>query len=169
MAKGEIIRGVPGTQYAFFIGSANQNRYGIMRELAIYSGGNGFPKGRFRLHIYEANNAHSAPGGELLNEDIVLLPRPCEGWDNWDLSTFNIPVSEIGYFIAVEFVTQDEQFDYLFADYYPLYQVMRPPVKAKEQSIWNYSRTEGWKELPPTGNISYQYNTMLKVFVERAR
>ncbi|WP_152559895.1 hypothetical protein [Hymenobacter sp. IS2118] len=132
--------------------------------MAFYTGGNGFPKSRFRLHIYEAQDDCASPGKDLLNENIVLNPHPCEGWDEWDLSSFNIPVSEKGYFIALEFVAPDMPFVDMYGfDYRPCVQFMRP---AKEQNIWSKSKINEWREEPATGSISRQYNAMVKVVVD---
>ena len=164
----ERINGAPGTQYAFYFKSINHKRYGNLRELSIYTGSSGFPVRKFRLHIYETGKVDSAPGNDLLNENIVLLPYPREGWNNWDLSSFNIRVPEKGYFVALEFAALDEPVVNLWAEYFPYAQVMRPSFNFKKPNIWNYSEAQGWKQLPATESISPQYNAMLKVFVDQA-
>ena len=167
LLQNEVIAGLPGTQYAFFIRNDKHQQYGNIRCIALYTGGNGLPKRKFRLHFYEADSARPRPGKELLNTPVSLMLAPCEGWETYGLMDFQVMLNKTGCYVGLEFVEQDAPTGY-FGDepYQPYVKVMRVPSKASEQSIWTCTRTEGWKEIPATGSISLQYGKMIKVAVD---
>ena len=167
LLQNEVIAGLPGTRYAFFIRNDKHQQYGNIRWIALYTGGNGLPKRKFRLHFYEADSARPHPGKALLNTPVSLMLSPCKGWETYGLMGFQVMLNKTGCYVGLEFVEQDAPTGY-FGDepYQPYVKVMRVPSKASEQSIWTCTRTEGWKEIPATGSISLQYGKMIKVAVD---
>lgn len=167
-ASGEVITGLPGTQYAFFIENDKRKQTRPMRSVSFYLGENGLPMAPFRIRIYQAaGNSHS-PAADLLTERVVLTPAQSGQWFTSDLSRYGVAVPKEGCFVALEFVNPADNSPQPTAENYtPSGQVMRPAFDFKNSIMWQYSPEKGWALSPQSGS-SRRYNAMVKIEVEAA-
>lgn len=160
------IAGLPGTQFAFFIGNDKRKQPRKMRSVSFYIGENGLPMQTFRIRIYTADGKNHPPAADLLNEPVFLTASKGGQWYTSDLSRYNIVVPKEGYFVALEFRHSAEQIAQPDLDKYASSgQIMRPAFDFKDSNIWVYSPENGWSLLPQSGS-SRRYNAMVKVEVE---
>lgn len=162
----EIIAGLPGTQYAFFIGNDKRKQNRKIRSVSFYVGENGLPMAPFRIRIYQTDGTSHMPAADLLSEQVVLVPTQSGQWFTSDLSRYNVVVPKEGYFVALQFENFANQSSQLSpASYIPSGQIMRPPFDFKKSSLWSYSADKTWRLMPQSGS-SRRYNAMVKVEVE---
>ncbi|MET4075591.1 carboxypeptidase-like regulatory domain-containing protein [Hymenobacter sp. UYCo722] len=161
-----FIAGLPGTQFAFFIGNDKRKQNRKMRSVSFYIGENGLPMETFRIRIYTADGKTHLPAADLLNETVLLTASKGGQWYTSDLSRYNIAVPQEGYFVALDFRQSAEQIAQPESDkYVPSGQIMRPAFDFKDSSMWVYSPEKGWS-LFPQSSSSRRYNAMVKVEVE---
>ena len=166
VAKDELITGLPGTQYAFFIENDKRKEARKMRSVSFYIGENGLPLAPFRVRFYKLDGNNQTPATDLLTEHIVLMPAKSGQWFTTDLSRYRIAVPKEGYFVALEFEEPANQSPQpSLGNYVPAGQIMRPPFDFKKSRLWSYTSEMGWKLLPQSSS-SRRYNAMVKVEVE---
>ena len=164
--KDEVIVGLPGTQYAFFIDNDKRKQTRKMLSVSFYLGENGLPVTSFRIRLYRAGGSRHAPGPDLLAEQVFLTPSRSGQWHTCDLSRYNVTVPKEGYFVALEFEKPANASPQVDQDSYtPSGQIMRPPFDFKDSSIWSYAAEKGWT-LFPQSTSSRRYSAMVKVEVE---
>ena len=165
-ARDEVITGLPGTQFAFFIENDKRKQARKMRSVSFYIGENGLPMAPFRLRLYNVDANNRTPATDLLTERVVLMPSKSGQWFTSDLSRYKIVVPKEGYFVALEFEKPDNQLPQPSPDnYLASGQIMRPPFDFKKSRLWSFSSDKGWRLLPQTNN-SRRYNAMVKLEVE---
>ena len=162
----EVIKPLPGHQYAFYIENDKRKQRRKMRSVSFYVGENGLPIEPFRIRIYRADDKNHAPVADLLNERVFLTAPKAGQWCTRDLSRYNITAPKEGYFVALEFDKSASQLPQSDTDNYtPSGQTMRPAFDFKNSSMWRYSPEKGWALFPQSGRTR-RYNAMVKVEVE---
>jgi hypothetical protein len=160
-----VIDGLPGNQYAFFIGNDKRRQIRKMQSVSFYIGENGLPTASFRIHIYRADGKRHSPHTDLLNERVVITANKGGQWYTRDLSRYNIAAPREGYFVALEFekpsnsLPQSDMHTYI-----PSGRIMRPAFDFKNSSLWSHSPANGWTLLPQSNSL-LRYNAMVKVEV----
>ncbi|WP_231590690.1 carboxypeptidase-like regulatory domain-containing protein [Hymenobacter terrenus] len=168
-AQNEIITGLPGTQYAFFIKNKKQEPLGKFRTVSFYIGKNGFPRKAFRVRIYGADGPRHSPNISLFNEGVFRTVPEEDGWYTRDLSSYNIVAPKEGYFIAVEFGNADDAAPQPDMDrYMPSGQIMWPSFELKKSNMWGYTLGKGWNLLPLTAD-NRRYNALVRVEVNSVK
>lgn len=165
-AEGEVIAGLPGTQYAFFIKNDKRKKIRKMKSVSFYIGEQSFPMAPFRVRVFKADGKNHSPKTALITEPAFLtVPRAGERYTR-DLSRYNIAVPKEGYFVALEFGESANALPQPDMDnYIPSGQMMWPPFDLKKGSIWSYSLQKGWS-LFPESRSSYRYNASVRVEVD---
>ncbi|GAC1382125.1 MAG: hypothetical protein NVSMB30_29760 [Hymenobacter sp.] len=163
-----MIQGLPGSQYAFFVKNDKKKRLGNVRTVSFYIGENGFPREPFRVRLYKADGNYNAPNTDLLTENVVVSASRGGEWYTIDLSTYNIPAPEEGFFVAMEWIVGGDKFfaTNFMDDYTPYGQIMRPTFEFKESRTWNYSIGKGWSLITASNGQGLRYNAMIKAEVD---
>ncbi|WP_210517126.1 carboxypeptidase-like regulatory domain-containing protein [Hymenobacter terricola] len=166
--RDELITGLPGTQYAFFIENDTRKQTREMRSVSFYIGENSLPMAPFRIRVFKADGKNHSPKTTILNEPVFLtVPRAGE-WYTRDLSRYNFVAPKEGYFVVLEFGESANALPQPDMDnYIPSGQMMWPSSDFKKSSIWSYSPKKGWT-LFPQSSSSRRYNASVKVEVEAA-
>ena len=139
-AKDEIIAGLPGTQYAFFIMNDKRRQHRKMRSVSFYIGENGLPMEPFRIRIYKADGANHSPNTDLLNERVFLTATRAGEWYTIDLTRYNIATPKEGYYVALEFGKSANALSQpALENYTPSGQLMRPTFEFNKSITWRYS------------------------------
>ena len=163
-----MIQGLPGSQYAFFVKNEKQKKLGNVRTVSFYIGENGFPREPFRVRIYKADGNYNAPNTDLLTENVVVSASRGGEWYTIDLSTYNIPAPEEGFFVAMEWIVGGDKFytTNFMDNYTPYGQIMRPTFEFKESRTWSYTIGKGWNLLTLANSAGRRYNAMIKAEVD---
>lgn len=164
--KGEIIVGLPGTQYAFFIGNDKRKKIRKLRSVSFYIGENGFPTAPFRVRVFKADGKNHSPKTNLLTEPAFLtVPTAGERYTR-DLSSYNIAAPKEGYFVALEFGESANALPQPDMDsYIPSGQMMWPSFDLNKSSMWGYSPQKGWTFFAESRS-SRGYNAYVRVEVD---
>jgi len=163
-----MIQGLPGSQYAFFVKNDKKKRLGNVRTVSFYIGENGFPREPFRVRLYKADGNYNAPNTDLLTENVVVSASRGGEWYTIDLSTYNIPAPEEGFFVAMEWIVGGDKFytTNFMDNYTPYGQIMRPTFEYKESRTWSYTIGKGWNLLTLANGQGRRYNAMIKAEVD---
>jgi hypothetical protein len=163
-----MIQGLPGSQYAFFVKNDKKKRLGNVRTVSFYIGENGFPREPFRVRLYKADGNYNSPNTDLLTENVVVSAPQGGQWYTVDLTPYNIPAPEEGFFVAMEWVVSGDKFfaTNFMDNYTPYGQIMRPTFEFKESRTWNYSMGKGWNLLTLANGSGQRYNAMIKAEVD---
>lgn len=163
-----MIQGVPGSQYAFFVKNEKGKKLGMIRSVSFYIGEHGFPKEPFRVRIYKNDGDYNAPNTDLLTENVVVSAPGGGAWFTVDMSPYNIPAPDEGFFVAMEWLVTGEDFYKVnFMDNYTPYgQIMRPTFEFKESRTWTYSMGKGWSLITMSNASGLRYNAMIKAEVD---
>src|SRR6476469_6045650 len=163
-----MIQGLPGSQYAFFVKNEKKKRLGNVRTVSFYIGENGFPREPFRVRIYKADGNYNSPNTDLLTENVVVSASRGGEWYTIDLSTYNIPAPEEGFFVAMEWIVGGDKFysTNFMDNYTPYGQIMRPTFEFKESRTWSYTIGKGWNLLTLANGNGQRYNAMIKAEVD---
>ena len=166
-----MIQGLPGSQYAFFVKNDKQKKLGNVRTVSFYIGENGFPREPFRVRIYKADGNYNAPNTDLLTENVVVSASRGGEWYTIDLSTYNIPAPEEGFFVAMEWIVGGDKFytTNFMDNYTPYGQIMRPTFEYKESRTWSYTIGKGWNLLTLANDQGRRYNAMIKAEVDMVK
>ncbi len=163
-----IIQGLPGSQYAFYVKNEKQKKLGNIRTVSFYIGENGFPREPFRVRIYKADGNYNSPNTDLLTENLVVSASKGGEWYTIDLTTYNIPAPEEGFFVAMEWIVLGDTFytTNFMDNYTPYGQIMRPTFEFKESRTWSYTIGKGWNLLTLANGQGRRYNAMIKAEVD---
>ena len=163
-----MIQGLPGSQYAFFVKNDKQKKLGNVRTVSFYIGENGFPREPFRVRLYKADGNYNAPNTDLLTENVVVSASRGGEWYTIDLSSYNIPAPEEGFFVAMEWIVGGDKFytTNFMDNYTPYGQIMRPTFEFKESRTWSYTIGKGWNLLTLANGQGRRYNAMIKAEVD---
>lgn len=80
---------------------ANKEHDGILDAVYVYITGEGDPRTKFRVHVYEYGDL---PKNEITDSNVIANAQKGNTWVKVDLSAKRIPVNE-GLFISVEWVS----------------------------------------------------------------
>ncbi|MCC2546095.1 carboxypeptidase-like regulatory domain-containing protein [Hymenobacter sp. BT175] len=163
-----MIQGQAGSQYAFFVKNDKKKKLGNVRSVSFYIGENGFPREPFRVRLYKPDGNYNAPNTDLLTENVVVsAPRGGE-WFTVDLTPYNIPAPDEGFYVAMEWIVAGDKFYTTnFSDTYTAYgQIMRPTFEFKESRTWTYTIGKGWNLLTLANGQGQRYNAMIKAEVD---
>ena len=150
-----------GQQTALYI--ANKENYeGIIGSVQYYLSKEGNTDAPFRVRVYAINSETNGPGEDLLNEFLVVKPDTDHGWYAVDLSTYDIPLPEEGFFVAMEGVFPN---DYSFYDGDSEFETGKKKKKQgfqtsklhygqrlgykkkKKNNTWHYALSQKWFQL----------------------
>jgi hypothetical protein len=162
-----MIQGQPGSQYAFFVKNEKGKHLGMIRSVSFYIGEHGFPQEPFRVRIYKPDGNYNSPNTDLLTDNVVVSAPGGGQWYTIDLTQYNIPAPDEGFFVAMEWVVSGDKFYTTnFSDNYTPYgQIMRPTFEFKESRTWSYSIGKGWSLITLVNNGKF-YNAMIKAEVD---
>jgi hypothetical protein len=163
-----MIQGQAGSQYAFFVKNDKQKKLGNVRTVSFYIGENGFPREPFRVRLYKADGNYNAPNTDLLTENVVVSAPQGGQWYTVDLTPYNVPAPEEGFFVAMEWIVGGDKFySANFMDNYTAYgQVMSPTFEFKESRTWSYTIGKGWNQLTLANGQGKRYNAMIRAEVD---
>lgn len=162
-----MIQGMPGSQYASLMKNDKGKKLGFIRTVSFYIGENGFPREPFRVRIYRADGNYNAPNSDMLLENVVVSAARGGEWFTVDLSTYNIPAPEEGFYVAMEWIVSGDKFytTNFMDNYTPYGQILRPTFEFKDARTWNYTIGRGWS-LITLANGGSRYNAMIKAEVD---
>ncbi|TGE20372.1 carboxypeptidase-like regulatory domain-containing protein [Hymenobacter aquaticus] len=162
-----MIQGLPGQQYAFFVKNDKGKKLGNVRSVSFYIGENGFPREPFRVRLYKADGNYNSPNTDILTDNVVVSAPKGGEWYTIDLTQYNVPAPEEGFFVAMEWIVSGDKFytTNFMETYTPYGQIMRPTFEFKESRTWTYSIGKGWS-LITLANNGMRYNAMIKAEVD---
>ncbi|MCB2378799.1 carboxypeptidase-like regulatory domain-containing protein [Hymenobacter sp. BT635] len=162
-----MIQGLPGQQYAFFVKNDKSKKLGNVRSVSFYIGENGFPREPFRVRLYKADGNYNSPNTDILTDNVVVSAPKGGEWYTIDLTQYNVPAPEEGFFVAMEWIVSGDKFytTNFMETYTPYGQIMRPTFEFKESRTWTYSIGKGWS-LITLANNGMRYNAMIKAEVD---
>ena len=121
------------------------------------------------MRLYAADGPAQAPGTDLLNESVVVAASAGNQWLTVDLSTYNIPAPEAGFFVAMEWIIDASKCSAKSSsgNSLPCGQVLSPTFEFDESLTWSYLLGKGWKPVVLTNQEGAYYNALMKAEVER--
>ena len=163
-----MIQGQAGSQYAFFVKNEKGKKLGNVRTVSFYIGDHGFPREPFRVRLYKADGNYNAPNTDLLTENVVVSAPQGGQWYTVDLTSYDVPAPEEGFFVAMEWIVGGDKFYTAnFMDNYTAYgQVMSPTFEFKESRTWSYTIGKGWTQLTLANGQGKRYNAMIRAEVD---
>lgn len=163
-----MLQGMPGYQYAALMKNDKQRKLGYVRSVSFYIGENGFPREPFRVRIYRADGNYNAPNSDLLLDNVVVSAARGGEWFSVDLSSYNIPAPDEGFYVAMEWIVSGDKFytTNFMDNYTPYGQIMRPTFEFKESRTWSYTIGKGWNLLTLANSSGRRYNAMIKAEVD---
>jgi hypothetical protein len=160
--------GIPGAQYAFLVKNDAPTRRGTLRTVSFYIGDGALPREVFRLRLYAV--AGNAPGPDILTENVLLGAPRNNQWYTLNLASYQMPVPETGYFVALEYFADEgvrnTYTDSILEDYTPTGPLMRPVVEADARAVWYNNASTGWTLLPLHNGLFGRYGAMMKLEVD---
>ncbi len=162
-----MIQGVPGQQYALMVKNEKGKKLGFIRSVAFYIGENGYPREPFRVRLYKADGNYSAPNSDMLIDNVVVSAARGGEWFTVDLSSYNIPAPEEGFYVGMEWIVSGDKFytTNFMDNYTPYGQILRPTFEIKESRTWSYNIGRGWS-LITLANGGNRYNAMIRAEVD---
>jgi hypothetical protein len=162
-----MIQGMPGSQYAFMVKNEKGKKLGYIRSVSFYIGENGYPREPFRVRLYKADGNYSAPNTDMLTDNVVVSAARGGEWFTVDLTSYNIPAPEEGFYVAMEWIVSGDKFytTNFMDNYTPYGQILRPTFEFKESRTWNYTIGRGWS-LITLANSGSRYNAMIRAEVD---
>jgi hypothetical protein len=127
-----MIQGMPGSQYAFLCKNEKAKKLGFIRSVAFFIGENGFPREPFRVRLYKADGNYNAPNSDMLGESVIVSAARGGEWFTIDLTSYNIPAPEEGFYVAMEWIVSGDKFytTNFMDNYTPYGQILRPTFAA---------------------------------------
>lgn len=165
-----MIQGLPGSQYAALMKNDKQRKFGYIRSVSFYIGENGFPREPFRVRLYKADGNYNAPNSDLLLDNVVVSAARGGGWFDVDLSQYNIPAPDEGFYVAMEWIVSGDKFytTNFMDNYTPYGQILRPTFEFKDSRTWLYAIGRGWS-LITLANGGARYNAMIRAEVDASK
>ncbi|WP_082773995.1 carboxypeptidase-like regulatory domain-containing protein [Hymenobacter sp. PAMC 26628] len=165
-----MIQGLPGSQYAALMKNDKQKKFGYIRSVSFYIGENGFPREPFRVRLYRADGNYNAPNSDLLLDNVVVSAARGGGWFDVDLTSYNIPAPDEGFYVAMEWIVSGDKFytTNFMDNYTPYGQILRPTFEFKDSRTWLYAIGRGWS-LITLANGASRYNAMIRAEVDATK
>ena len=162
-----LLQGQPGSQCAFFIKNDNNHRLGNIRSVSFYIGENGFPREPFRVRLYKADGNYNAPNSDMLGESVIVSAARGGEWFTVDLTSYNIPAPEEGFYVAMEWIVSGDKFytTNFMDNYTPYGQILRPTFEFKDSRTWSSAIGRGWN-LVTLANGNSCLNAMIRAEVD---
>jgi hypothetical protein len=162
-----MIQGMPGSQYAFLCKNEKAKKLGFIRSVAFYIGENGFPREPFRVRLYKADGNYNAPNSDMLGESVIVSAARGGEWFTVDLTSYNIPAPEEGFYVAMEWIVSGDKFytTNFMDNYTPYGQILRPTFEFKDSRTWSYAIGRGWN-LVTLANGNSRFNAMMRAEVD---
>jgi len=162
-----MIQGMPGSQYAFLCKNEKAKKLGFVRSVSFYIGENGFPREPFRVRLYKADGNYSAPNSDMLGESVIVSAARGGEWFTVDLTSYNIPAPEEGFYVAMEWIVSGDKFytTNFMDNYTPYGQILRPTFEFKDSRTWSYAIGRGWN-LVTLANGGSRFNAMMRAEVD---
>jgi hypothetical protein len=162
-----MIQGMPGSQYAFLCKNEKAKKLGFIRSVAFYIGENGFPREPFRVRIYKADGNYNAPNSDMLPVSVIVSAARGGEWFTVDLTAYNIPAPEEGFYVAMEWIVSGDKFytTNFMDNYTPYGQILRPTFEFKDSRTWSYAIGRGWN-LVTLANGGSRFNAMMRAEVD---
>ncbi|MGI4819739.1 MAG: carboxypeptidase-like regulatory domain-containing protein [Janthinobacterium lividum] len=162
-----MIQGMPGSQYAFLCKNDKAKKLGFVRSVSFYIGENGFPREPFRVRLYKADGNYNAPNSDMLAESVIVSAARGGEWFTVDLTSYNIPAPEEGFYVAMEWIVSGDKFytTNFMDNYTPYGQILRPTFEFKDSRTWSYAIGRGWN-LVTLANGSSRFNAMMRAEVD---
>ncbi|GAA4352568.1 hypothetical protein GCM10023185_12400 [Hymenobacter saemangeumensis] len=162
-----LIQGMPGSQFATFMKNEKGREMMHVRSAAFYIAESGQPRTKFRVRIYSINQTSGGPGRDLLLENVVVSAPRGGGWFTVDLTPYNIPAPEAGFFVAMDWLQPPNFKAATFLESGSSYgQALRPTFEFKESRTWTYVAGQGWNQLPLVNANGRAYNAMINAEVD---
>lgn len=165
-----MIQGLPGSQYAALMKNDKTRKLGYVRSVSFFIGENGFPREPFRVRLYRADGNYNAPNSDLLLDNVVVSAARGGGWFSVDLSSYNIPAPDEGFYVAMEWIVSGDKFytTNFMDNYTPYGQILRPTFEFKDSRTWLYAIGRGWS-LITLANGGARYNAMIRAEVDASK
>jgi hypothetical protein len=162
-----MIQGMPGSQYAFLCKNEKAKKLGFIRSVAFFIGENGFPREPFRVRLYKADGNYNAPNSDMLGESVIVSAARGGEWFTIDLTSYNIPAPEEGFYVAMEWIVSGDKFytTNFMDNYTPYGQILRPTFEFKDSRTWSYAIGRGWN-LVTLANGGSRFNAMMRAEVD---
>jgi len=162
-----MIQGMPGSQYATLMKNEKGKKLGFIRSVSFFIGENGFPREPFRIRLYKADGNYNSPNTDMLLENVVVSAARGGEWFTVDMTPYNIPAPEEGFYVAMEWIVSGDKFytTNFMDNYTPYGQILRPTFEFKDSRTWNYTIGRGWS-LITLANGSSRYNAMIRAEVD---
>lgn len=138
-------------RFAFYFENGSHHPLGYLRTITFDVSKLDYFYHPFRLRIYQADSLHTAPGLDLLTENVVL----CFVEDStrktasitYDISEYNIPAPAQGFYLGLEAVLEEgiQPGPTGVSNYSPTGSLLRPPCTFSACRTWvsdgiNYSK-----------------------------
>jgi hypothetical protein len=162
-----MLQGMPGSQYATMMKNEKQRKLGFVRSVSFFIGENGYPREPFRVRLYKADGNYNAPNSDMLVDNVVVSAVRGGEWFTVDLTSYNIPAPEEGFYVAMEWIVSGDKFytTNFMDNYTPYGQILRPTFEFKESRTWNFTIGRGWS-LITLANGGSRYNAMIRAEVD---
>jgi hypothetical protein len=105
-----------GEELALFIPTTPADS-GIVKAVRYYIRKEGVPDSPFRVKLYKVNSITKGPGELLLDHDTIVRAERGNRWCEIDLSAFNIPVPENGFFVAMQWLHDSKPYTKMMGDH----------------------------------------------------
>lgn len=97
-----ICTGLVGNEKSIYL-SADSSRHGLLKQISFYITKDGYPKSKFRVHVYDIDSNY-LPGKDLLDSNVILNATIGDEWVSVDVSSQRISVGR-GVFISMEWIS----------------------------------------------------------------
>lgn len=163
-SRGSLYMDTHGQQTALYISNPDTFK-GTISKVNYYLSGKGNTDAPFRVRIYNRDTITGKPAKDLLPEIVVVKPVNGSGWFSVNVSRFEIPIPQDGFFVAMEGVFPND-FEYYFEgsgfkdinseneedgdDFAPeniTYGQQLGYSRGSENNTWHYSIDHRWFQL----------------------
>jgi hypothetical protein len=94
----------PGLQRAVFMRNES-GKLAYIKAVHFYVGNDMFDA-PFRIRIYEDESGK--PGKDFLNKSVEFAASKKNSWNSFDISSYNLSITENGFWVAVEWIKNDK-------------------------------------------------------------
>ncbi|MBA3900672.1 MAG: hypothetical protein H0X62_10765 [Bacteroidetes bacterium] len=126
----------------------NENHVGLIEEVSYFIRGNGFPEAPFRVRIYSSHTDSVFPDNDILPISLIVSANK-KGWFSVDLREFQIPIPKNGFFVALEWIMDSD--DYFYNEGLSYGATLGLTKKHPYHHSWDYRLWNkiGWYNSPP--------------------
>ena len=119
------------------------------------------------MRLYKADGNYSAPNSDMLAESVIVSAARGGEWFTVDLTSYNIPAPEEGFYVAMEWIVSGDKFytTNFMDNYTPYGQILRPTFEFKDSRTWSYAIGRGWN-LVTLANGNSRFNAMMRAEVD---